>query len=64
MLSTLPVIKRTTEETVEAVNKTTTETAVSSGIPTWCLILIIVLGILLLAAVVFMIVYFVKEKKS
>ena len=31
MLSTLPVIKRTTEETVEAVNKTTTETAVSSG---------------------------------
>ena len=64
MLSTLPVIKRTTEETVEAVNKTTTETAVSSGIPTWCLILIIVLGSLLLAAVVFMIVYFVKEKKK
>lgn len=63
MLSTLPVIKRTTEETAEAVNKTT-EVAASSGIPTWCLILIIVLVILLLTAVVFMVVYFIKEKKK
>ncbi len=59
LLSTLPVINRTTKETAEAVNTTAEAT---SGVPVWCLILIIVLGVLLVTVIVFMIVYFAGKK--
>lgn len=62
MLSTLPVIERTVAES-KAVMETTDVTK-PGGIPIWLLVLVIVVGVLALAALVLLSILLIRQKNS